>query len=110
LRGESVEVLPSSIGTVKAGEDVALVFTIKNHGAPARYRITATVGGEVLKRVAPRIAEIDRNGEQRVNVWLPAATTAAIGTTLELLVVASGEGPAESSANSVLQLVNVVKD
>ena len=110
MRGESVEVLPSSVDTIKAGEDTALVFIVKNHGARARYRITATAGGKVLKRVEPDLVEIDRNGEQRVNVWLPAAKIAAVGHSIELFVVAAGEGPAESSVNSAFQRVNVVKD
>jgi hypothetical protein len=110
LRGELVEVLPSSVDTITTGKDTALVFIVKNHGARARYRITATAGSEVLKRVEPQIVEIDRNGEQRVDVWLPAARIAAVGTSVELLVVAASEEPAESSVNSAFQRVNVVKD
>ena len=53
LRGESVEVPPSSVESIEEGADTPLVFTVKNHGARARYRITATVGGEILKRVDP---------------------------------------------------------
>ena len=65
-----------------------------------RYRVTATVGAEVLTRVEPPAVDLATDSEQRVTVWLPARTIAAAGTSLELLVMASSEDPDQSSTNS----------
>ncbi|HET7220931.1 MAG TPA: hypothetical protein VFJ02_22915 [Vicinamibacterales bacterium] len=107
FRGETVEVVSSNVDTIKAGEDTPLTFVVRNHGAKARYRIVATVGAEILKRVEPPIVDIDANSEQGVNVWLPAATIEAAGASLELLVVASSENPSSSSANSAFHRVSI---
>jgi hypothetical protein len=110
LRAESVEVVPSSVNTIEAARDSVLAFTVRNYGPRARYRITAMVGAEILNRVQPASAEIDQNGEQRVNVWVPAGTIAAAGASLELLVVASTEASTPASSNSALQQLSIVKD
>ena len=110
FRAESVEVVPGSVDTIRAGQDTALSFIVRNHGQRARYRIVATVGAEIMKRVEPPIVELDANTERRVDVWLPAATIGAEGTSLELMVVASSDDPASSSANSAFHRVSIVRE
>ncbi len=109
FRAESIEVVPVSVGDVEltSERDTPLAFIVKNHGARARYRIVATVGADVMKRVEPSLVDIDADSESRVSVWLPASIAVA-GTTIELLVVASDEA-ASLSTNSALQRVSFVK-
>ena len=109
-RAESVEIVPGNVDTIRAGQETSLSFTVKNHGPRARYRVTATVGAEILKRVEPPIVEIEEKGQQRVTVWLPAATTSSAEASLELLVVASSDEPTQPSSNSVFQRLGIVKD
>src|SRR5688572_20383885 len=45
------------VDTIRAGQDTWLSFIVKNHGPRARYRVTATVGATILKRVEPPIVE-----------------------------------------------------
>jgi von Willebrand factor A domain-containing protein 7 len=110
FRAESVEVAPVSLDGVDitAAIDTPLTFIVRNHGQRARYRVVATVGAEVMKRVEPPIVELAANSETRVNVWLPA-TIAVAGKTIELLVVASTDDSASPSMNSALQRVTFVK-
>jgi hypothetical protein len=110
FRAESVEVIPVSADGVeiKAGTDTPLMFVVRTHGTGARYRLVATVGAEIMKRVEPAVVELEPNSERRVSVWLPA-TIGTPGTTIELLVVASSEGSAARSSNSALQHVSFVK-
>jgi hypothetical protein len=111
FRAESVEVVPSSQDELKAGEDAALAFIVRNHGPRARYRIVVTVGAEMMKRVEPPLVELDPDTEQPITVRLPAATIDAAGTSLELVVVASRDDQASASfsANSAIQRLTVVK-
>lgn len=107
FRAESIEVVAGATDSVKSGEDTPLTFVVRNHGARARYRVVATAGAEILKRVEPAVVDLDANSEQPVTVWLPAATVDAAGASLELLVVASRDDPALSSGNSVIQRLSV---
>jgi von Willebrand factor A domain-containing protein 7 len=109
FRAESVEVVPPVLEEVRAGTDAPIGFILRNYGEPARYRLTATVGAEVLTRVEPPAVDLATDSEQRVTVWLPARTIAAAGSSLEMLVVASSEDPNESSMNSALLRLAVVK-
>jgi hypothetical protein len=104
----SVEVVPPVLDEVQAGADTPIGFILRNYGERARYRVIATVGGEVLTRVEPPALDLALNGEQRVTVWLPARTIAAAGTSLELLVVAASEDQDRSSANSALLRLGIV--
>ena len=112
FRAESVEVVPINADGIEitTGKDTPLTFIVKNHGARARYRIVATVGAEIIKRVEPPIVALETGSERRVNVWLPAAIIGTSGRSLELLVVASSDDPGSWSANSALQLVRVVNE
>jgi hypothetical protein len=107
-RPESVEVVAPGLDEVNAGADTPIAFTVRNHGGRGRYRVTATVGGEVLTRVEPPVLDFAAPGEQRVTVWLPARTIAAAGTSLELLVVASSEDQNRPSWNSAFLRLAIV--
>ena len=109
FRAESVEVVPPILEEVRAGSDAPIGFILRNYGELARYRLTATVGAEVLTRVEPPAVDLAADTEQRVTVWLPARTIAAAGTSLELLLVASSEDMNQSSTNSALLRLAVVK-
>ena len=110
LRAETVEIVPGNVDTIRAGQETSLSFTVKNHGPRARYRVTATVGAEILKRVEPPMVEIEEKGERRVTVWLPAAAISAAETSLELLIVASSDEPTQTSSNSAFQRLSIVKN
>ena len=75
-------------------------FIVRNYGGPARYRVTATAGGEVLTGISPSVLDLSTSGEQRVIVTLPARIIAAARTRLELSVVASTEDQNQPSWNS----------
>jgi hypothetical protein len=109
FRAELVELVPPVLDEVRAGADRPVAFALRNYGGPARYRVTATVGGEVLTRIEPPVVDVAANREQRVTVWLPARTIAVAGTDLELLVVASSEDTSQPSANSAFLRLAVVK-
>jgi hypothetical protein len=109
FRGETMEVLPPAVGEVSVGSDRPLGFTVRNYGGPAHYRLTATVGGQVLTRIEPPAVDLAPDAEQRVVVWLPAQTIATAGTRLELLLVASSEDPDQSSTNSAILRLDIVK-
>jgi hypothetical protein len=109
FRAESVEVVPPILEEVRPGTDAPIGFILRNYGGPARYRLTATVGAEVLTRVEPPAVDLGTDSEQRVTVWLPARTIAAAGTSLEMLVVASSEDANQFSTNSALLRLAVVK-
>ncbi len=109
FRGEPIEVLPPAVAEVSAGADRPLAFIVRNYGGPARYRLTATVGGQVLPRVEPPALDLAPESEQRVVVWLPAQTIATAGTRLELLLVASSEDSDQSSTNSAILRLDIVK-
>ena len=96
-------------GEITGGADRAVSFTVSNYGGPARYRVVATVGGDVLARVEPPAIDLAANGEQRVTVWLPASTIAAAGTSLELLVVVSSDDPSQPSENGAVLRLTVTQ-
>jgi hypothetical protein len=106
FRSETLEVVPPVLDEITGGADRAIAFLLKNYGEAGRYRVTATVGGEVLTRVEPPVLDLAASGEQQVMVWLPARTIAATGASVELLVVASSDNPNRPSMNSaILRLV-----
>ena len=107
FRGETVEVVAASSGVIKGGSDAPMSFIVRNHGERARYRITATAGGEVLKRIEPVTVDLEPGTERRVTVWLPAATIAASNGSLELIVVAALDDKTQASFNSAFQRVTV---
>lgn len=107
FRAESLEVIPDAADSIPAGRDAQVAFVLRNHGTRARYRIVATAGAEILKRVEPAVVDLDAHREQRIVVWLPAATVDAAGTSVELVVVASREDPALSSGNSAIHRLTV---
>jgi hypothetical protein len=109
FHAESVEVVPPVLDEVNAGADTPVEFILRNYGARARYRMTVTVGAEVLIRVEPPVLDLATDSEQRVTVWLPARTIAAAGTSLDLLVVAASEDQNQSSANSAFLRLDIVK-
>ena len=107
FRGETVEVVAASGDTIAGGAQTPMSFIVRNHGGRASYRITATAGGEILKRIEPPVVELEERTERRITVWLPAATVAAARDSLELMVVASTEDM--RSYNSAFQQVAIVK-
>jgi hypothetical protein len=107
FRGETVEVVAASGDTIAGGAQTPMSFIVRNHGGRTRYRITATAGGEILKRIEPPLVELDERTERRITVWLPAATVAAAAGSLELTVVASTEDM--TSFNSAFQRVTIGK-
>lgn len=107
FRAESLEVIPDAPDSIPAGRDAPVAFLLRNHGTRARYRIVATAGAEILTRVEPAVVDLDAHREQRIIIWLPAATVDAAGTSVELLVVASREDPALSSGNSAIHRLAV---
>ena len=109
FRPESVEVVPPGLDEINAGADTPIAFIVRNYGGQVRYRVTATVGGEVLTRVEPPMLDFANAGEQRVTVWLPAQTIAAAGTNLQLLVVAESEGGNQLSWNSAFLRLGILK-
>ena len=63
FRAESVEVVPPILDEVRAGGDAPIEFMLRNYGESARYRVTATAGGEVLTRVEPPVLALAANAE-----------------------------------------------
>jgi hypothetical protein len=108
FRAETVEVVAPAIEEISGGADRPIAFVLRNYGGMARYRVTATVGGEVLTRVEPQIVDLAATSDQQVTVWLPARTIATAGTSLELLVVASADGPDQPSLNSAILRMRVL--
>ena len=108
-RAESVEVVPPVLDEVKAGADTPIEFIVRNYGGRVRYRVTATVGGQVLTGVEPPVLDFATTGEQRITVSLPARTIDAAGTSLELLVVAASEDQDRPSMNSAFLRLGIVK-
>ena len=109
FHAETVEVVAPALEEITGGADRSLAFVLRNHGEPGRYRVTATVGGEVLTRVEPPVVDLAATSDQRVTVWLPASTFAAGRTSLELLVVASSEDPNRPSMNSAILRLAVLQ-
>jgi hypothetical protein len=107
-RAETVEVLAGGGDTIAAGRDAPVTFTVRSHGRGGRYRITATAGGEVLTRVEPPFVQLGERSEQRVTVWIPAATIAAARGSIELMAVASSDDAGLTSYNSAMQRLTVV--
>ena len=83
--------VPPGLAEVNAGADTPIAFIVRNYGGRVRYRVTATVGDEVLTGVEPAVLDFATSGEQRVTVLLPARTISATGTSLELPVVVASE-------------------
>ena len=108
-RAESVEVVAPILDEVKAGADAPIGFIVRNYGGPARYRITATAGGQVLTGIEPPVLDFTTSGEQRVTVSLPSRIIAAAGTSLELLVVAASEDQNQPSMNSAFLRLAIVQ-
>jgi hypothetical protein len=110
FRAETVEVIPAGPAdvTINAGTETPVTFIVRTHGKGGRYRIVATVGAEIIKRVEPPVVELEPNSERRVSAWLPV-TIGTSATTIDLLVVASSDDSASRSMNSALQHINVVK-
>jgi len=109
FHGETVEVVPPPVNEVSAGADRPLAFILRNYGGSARYRLTATVGGQVLTHIEPPVVDLAPNSEQRVTVWLPTRTIDTAGSSLELLVVASSEDPDQSSTNNAILRLEIVR-
>jgi hypothetical protein len=109
FRAELVEVVPTSDeATVQAGQETAVAFTIRNSGPRARYRIVAVYGGQVVTRVDPDVVEIDQDTEQRILVWLRVADSAAAGSSTDLRVTATADGP-RPSWNSAAQKITIAQ-
>jgi len=109
FRAELVEVVPTSgEAIVAAGQETAVPFTIRNSGPRARYRIVAVYGGQVVSRVDPDVVEIDQDAEQQISVWLRVPATAAAGSSTDLRVTATADGPRQSW-NSAAQKITVAR-
>ena len=110
LHAEPLEVVAGSVETVTAGKETPLTFTVRNFGPQARYKITATAGADILKRIEPDTVEIEEGAERQIIVWLPVVSDAVVGTEIELLMVAATEETTAPATNYASQRVRVVKD
>ncbi|HXW05602.1 MAG TPA: hypothetical protein VD833_10255, partial [Vicinamibacterales bacterium] len=106
FHAELVEVRPDPADTIPAGEETALVYTIRNHGPAARFRIQATFGSRILDRVEPAVIEIPPGGEEAVTLRLTPLASES-GQTLRLIVLATSEGTALPTSNSSVRELRV---
>jgi hypothetical protein len=107
LRTAPLEVVAGGVDTAGAGEETPITFTVRNLGARARYRITATARGDVLKRVVPEIVELDEGASRQVTVWLPLAADVSPGTAIDVMAVAATDEPGSTTSNYAVQHVRV---
>ena len=111
FRAELLEVVPgAAAATASISRDSTIMFVVRNHGARARFRMTALADGQLVARVEPATAEIEQGGEQRVTVFVPASAAATSDSEIEIRLVASQEGSKDLHFNSGVQRVLVVRD
>lgn len=94
--------------TLAPGEDTAVTFAVSNVGPRARYRIVAVDARQFVTRVQPDVLEIEEGAEVPVSVWLRAPIDATEGTSVDLTITATSEGP-RPSTNSAVHRMTVVR-
>ena len=94
----TVEIAAPDSATLARGRRTAMVFTITNSGAPARFQIRAVANATVTP-VEPSLVTLGTGETRRVTAWVTAPAT---GTQTSEDIVITAEGGSEAASNSAI--------
>jgi hypothetical protein len=109
FHAESVEVTASlDFDELSAGDTKQVAFTVRNIGAPRKFKMTVTDAHQFVSSVEPRELNLsaDESGKVMVELRVPGSATVGVGDDL-VVVAASTVGP--PTTNSCVVHLSVLK-